>query len=112
MILKNTKLRNELKKFVNTHTEVDDVILFGSVVRGKKEPNDIDVIVLFESKVNKNTEYEIRKILKKFSQKISVISKTKETAVNFSFDARESILFEGFSLITKENLLLYSMKVQ
>ncbi|MBU0459873.1 MAG: nucleotidyltransferase domain-containing protein [Nanoarchaeota archaeon] len=102
MILKNTKLKHELKKVVSE--ELADIILFGSTVRGKAKPGDIDVLVLFKEKIDKEIEYKIRKILEKYSQKISLVSKTRKTVLEPSFDARESVLFEGISLLTGLNL--------
>ena len=104
MILKNIKLKNELKKFSKNFDELLDVIVFGSVIKGKSDPSDIDILVLFEKKVDKRIEYELRKILESYYSNISIISKTKSTVLDSSFAARESILFEGFSLLTKDNL--------
>jgi predicted nucleotidyltransferase len=103
MILKNTKLRNSLKKIIKD-SEVEDIILFGSVVRGKDRPNDIDILVIFKKKVDKNLEYKIRKELEKYWKNISIVSKTVKTVIEGSFAARESVLFEGRSLISKDNL--------
>lgn len=104
MILKNIKLKNKLKQIVKESAELEDIILFGSVVRGKDKPNDIDILVLFRNKVNKNEEYKIRKELEKEYKSVSVVSKTKKGALEESFDARESLLFEGISLLSKKNL--------
>ena len=69
MILKNTKLKNELKKILSS--ELIDVVLFGSAIRGKEKPNDLDVLVLFKNNVIKEIEYRIRKILENYYQNIS-----------------------------------------
>ncbi len=104
MILKDIKLRKKLKKLIKQNVEVEDVLLFGSVIRGKKTPGDIDIIVKFKNKIDKHMEYVIRKELEKDYNDISIISKTNRTLVESSFDARESFLFEAISLITGENL--------
>jgi len=67
MILKNTKLKNKLIKLAGKQQEVADILVFGSVVRGKEKPNDIDILVIFESKVDKDIEYQIRKILGEYN---------------------------------------------
>jgi len=103
MILKNLKLKNELKKFI-FGKEIDDILVFGSVIKGKEKPNDVDVLVIFENKINKEEEYGIRKIIEKYYSKASIVSKTKKTVLEASFDARESILFEAISLLTGKNL--------
>jgi len=104
MILKNIKLRNRLKEIAKEASAIDDIILFGSAVRGKEKPADLDVLVLFKAKIDKDIEYNIRKELEKVCKNISIISKTRKTVLEESFDARESILFEGVSLITGKNL--------
>jgi predicted nucleotidyltransferase len=103
MILKNTKLKNELKKFVSGK-EIDDILVFGSTIRGKEKPNDLDLLVVFNKKVDKEQEQKIKIILKKHFNNISIISKTKITILDQSFDARESVLFEATSLLTGSNL--------
>ncbi|MFH1332752.1 MAG: nucleotidyltransferase domain-containing protein [archaeon] len=103
MILKNTKLRNKLKQIVKESSELEDIILFGSAVRGKEKPNDIDILVLFKNKVDKQEGLKIRKELEKECEKVSIISKTRKTVLEESFDARESVLFEGVSLISAKN---------
>lgn len=102
MISRDIKLRNRLKEIRKEFPEVDDIILFGSSVRGNENPGDVDVLVLFKTRVDKGKEYEIRKELDKSYKDVSIISKTRKTLVETSFDARESIFFEGLSLITGE----------
>ena len=96
-MLKNTRLKNKIKQ----HPEIDDIILFGSLVRGKEKPNDIDILIIFKDKINKEIELEIKKT---FKEKISIISKTKKLVLEESFDARESILFEGKSFLDDKTL--------
>ncbi len=104
MISKNTTLQNKLKKITKSHLEVLDIIMFGSVVRGKQDPTDVDILVLFKNKVNKEIEYIIRKELEKEYPKVSILSKTEKTVQDEAFDARESILFEGLSLLTGKSI--------
>lgn len=104
MILKDIKLRNKLKALVVENQDVEDILVFGSIIRGKEEPNDIDIIVMFKDKINKETEYVIRKELEKNYKNVSIISKTEKTSLDKAFDARESLLFEAKSLITEKNL--------
>ncbi len=104
MILNDTTLHKNLKKIVAQQIEVDDIIVFGSVVRGKEKPGDIDLLVIFRNKVVKETEYQIRKEIEKKYKKVSIISKTLTTIFDPAFDARESILFEGKSLLRGKTL--------
>ncbi len=104
MIVKNMELQNILKHRLKKYPGVEDILLFGSSVRGKYTPGDIDILVLFTTQVSKEMEYEIRKELSQFSSHVSLISKTKKTILDPAFDARESILFEGKSLFSKKTL--------
>lgn len=104
MILKNTKLRNRLKEILKRNKEVEDILLFGSAARGKENPADFDILVMFKEKIDKNVEHSIRKELEKEYDNISIISKNKDTALEPSFDARESIMFEGKSILTGKNI--------
>ena len=102
MTMQNTRLQNKLKNMMNK--EVDDILLFGSTVRGKEKPEDTDILIIFKNKVVKEAEYKLRKALEKYFPKVSFISKTRKTVIDSAFDARESILFEGLSLLTGKNL--------
>ncbi len=103
MILHNTKLKNELKKIEQKYPELVDVLVFGSVVRGKVHPTDVDILVLFKRIVDKSVEYVVRKVLERYIQNISIISKVERAVCDATFDARESVLFEAKSLLTGKN---------
>lgn len=102
MISKHTKLKSDLKRIIRG-SEVEDIILFGSAVRGKEKPQDFDILVLFKNQVNKKLEYNIRKALEKYFSNLSIISKTSQTVLEETFAARESLLFEGQSLLSQTN---------
>lgn len=104
MILQPIKLKHELNKIVQKYPELLDILVFGSLVRGKQHPSDIDILLLFKEKVDKNIEYLVRKTLEKHAKNISFISKTEQTVFDSAFDARESMLFEAKSLLTGENI--------
>jgi len=78
---------------------ISDIVVFGSLMRGKEEPKDIDIIIIFKNKIDKAIEYELRK---KLPSNVSAISKTWSNLTKPSFDGREGFLFEGYSLVTKE----------
>ena len=104
MIWKNIKLRNELKRIAKIEKDISDIIVFGSIVRGKINPKDIDVLIIFNKTVDKNIEYKIRKILENYYSNISAISKTKQGVFEPSFDAKEGIFMEGISLLSGKSL--------
>ncbi|MBU0629071.1 MAG: nucleotidyltransferase domain-containing protein [Nanoarchaeota archaeon] len=92
-----TQLKKISRDFFKANKDsVIDIVLFGSLARGKENPNDIDVLVLFKDKVNKDVEYKLRKNL---GDDVSIISKTETGLIDVSFDAREGFLFEGYSLV-------------
>lgn len=87
------------KKYIS---EIKDIILFGSVVRGKVKPSDIDIVLIFFEKIDKDIEYELKKLLSGKTENVSIISKTEKNYLDPSFDGRESILFEGYSLVNSK----------
>lgn len=92
-----SKLKKASKQIAKNYSEeIVDIILFGSLMRGKEKPRDIDILLLFKSKVNKEIEYEFRS---KVSDVVSVVSKTEKNYKIREFPAREGVLFEGYSLI-------------
>lgn len=105
MILNDTALKRSLKKIAEKQKEVEDILVFGSLVRGKEKPGDIDILVIFKNTVIKEAEYEIRKEIAKKYENISIISKTQTTLFDAAFDAREGILFEGKSILKQKTLL-------
>lgn len=100
MNLKNTKLSKTCNLFyIQNKSIVSDIILYGSYIRGNAKPNDLDILLIFKTKINKNKEYELRKELEHIDSKISILSKTIKTFKEKSFVARESIFIEGYSLL-------------
>ncbi len=79
-----------------------DIILFGSAARGSDHPHDIDVLILFKDKVDPAAAQELRHALPDIP--IAPLGKTIAQSLEPSFTARDSILFEGISLINGEPL--------
>ncbi len=98
-LLKNKEFSKIIKEFLKK-LEILDIILFGSAVREKDEPQDLDILVLYSNQDSKNTEtsYELRKRLEKLFKNIQVISKTYAQLFKPEFQARISLLSEGYSL--------------
>ena len=60
----NTQLTKISRAFFKRHErQLKDIVLFGSFVRGKAKPEDIDILIIFKTKVNKDVEYELKKLL-------------------------------------------------
>ena len=103
--LKNI-LESESKKFyLKNKDRILDVVLFGSLVRGKDKPKDIDILLIFKEKKDLEITHRLRKILE---QKIKIDVEVTSINYNKLFDTklkiRESFLTEGYSLINKRGI--------
>lgn len=92
------------KKFARTN-KVFDIILYGSYVKGKLIPNDIDLLLIFkEMKLTERTEIaqKLKDILNKKIKKLDIKTINIYEIFEKDFLARQSILVEGRSLIHNE----------
>src|SRR3989344_6383768 len=102
-LLKNKTFKSKVKHFFEKNeAEILDIILFGSVVKGKDRPKDIDIILLFKNKEKIEIAYLLRKELKEFKEDINVITKNYNSLMSENFIAKESFLSEGYSLINNK----------
>ena len=103
VLLKNTKLMSKIKYFHKENKrDILDIILFGSSVRGKEKPEDIDLLLIYKDKIILDLSYKLRKMIEEHNLKVEIISKTYNESFSSTFLARTSILSEGFS-ITRNN---------
>ena len=101
--LKNTKLKSEIIKFYKKNKDIIlDIIIFGSFIKGKENPKDIDILILYRGKKNVEKSYELKKILKNFS--VEITDKGYLELFDESFKVREGILSEGYSVVNKKFL--------
>jgi len=104
-LLKNSKLIKEIKKFhEQNQEEILDIIIFGSIVRGKKRPADIDLLLVFKNEENAELAYELKKILEKYDIKTEITGIKYQGIFEINFLPKEAILSEGYSLITGKSL--------
>lgn len=97
--LKNLKLKSELKNFLRQNNEsLIDIILFGSSMKGKDSPKDLDIILLFKDKKDINLSYALSQKIKKLGLNPEIVDKTYNELFQNSFIAREAVLSEGFSI--------------
>ena len=82
--------------FKENREQLDDIIVFGSMMKGKEKAADIDILVLFKEKINKQVEGELRKRLEEGAD---VNSLTKAEFESEGFIAKEGIFLEGYSLV-------------
>ena len=99
-LLKNTKFLSDIRTFYSKNEkEVIDIILFGSVIKGKSKPSDIDLLIIYKSKDNIDLNYQLKKQLEKYKLNMQITSKIYPDIFKTNFKARESILSEGYSLV-------------
>lgn len=99
-LLKNTKFRSEINSFFRKNKkEIIDIILFGSIVKGKEKPKDIDILLVYKTKADLDTSYGLTKSLERQGFKVSITSKAYKDIFKPAFIAREAVLSEGYSLI-------------
>lgn len=100
-----TLLKKISKSFFEKYKDqISDIILFGSLMRGKTDYKDIDILIIFKKKIDKDTEYELKKSLLSLEKNISLISKTEQNYKDPSFDGREGVLFEGYNLLKSRHI--------
>lgn len=102
-LLSDTSFNKEIKKFYSQHkNELLDIILFGSIMKGKENPNDIDILLLFKEKEDVNTAYALKKRITKYPLEITM--KTYSSLFSSAFKAREGFLLDGYSLIKQKHI--------
>lgn len=99
-LLKNKEFLKVIRAFLEK-PEIIDVILFGSSVRGKDGPGDIDLLVVYSGEEIIDINYELRKKLGGINKNIEVIGKSYGDIFKPEFFAREAILSDGFSFKQK-----------
>ena len=98
--LKNTKFLSKIKKFYEENKEeIVDIILFGSIIRGKEKPADVDILIIYKLKDNLDLNYKLKKQFGDLN--IQIISKVYSDLFRPTFIAREAILSEGYSLVNR-----------
>jgi predicted nucleotidyltransferase len=100
---KNREFYSTIKSFYKKRkSEILDIILFGSAIKGKEKPRDLDILLLFKNKEDLDIAYELRKKLEKFCAEVHVTTKMYTGLFDKNFRARTVFLGEGYSLVRKE----------
>jgi len=103
-LFQDTKFLSEVKKFYATHKEfVLDIVLFGSVLKGKENPGDVDILIIYKN-ANEDAGYSLKKALKAKGYDADITEKSYMQLFDETFLAREAILVEGYSLIQNKYL--------
>lgn len=95
---------NDLKKKFEPEKKdpnIFDVILYGSLTRGKQEPSDIDIAVIFKQGTLKERLAKLQEMKRRisFEEKIDLKGILWEELFDESFFARSGLILEGISLL-------------
>jgi len=108
-MLKNSKnysgLFNKLKKFLSQ--DIEDIVIFGSIAKGKGIPKDIDICIIFKYKIDLK---KVRSINSKLGDNFHVSSLVADNFLNKKHTLAQTLLFEGISVSRGKKLSdLYSL---
>lgn len=102
-LLKDTKFKSIAKKFFKKNKEsLLDIIFFGSAVKGKEKPGDIDILLLFKDRKDIDVSYHLKKELQKAGFNAEITDKSYAELFDNAFIAKEAILSESYSLIYEQ----------
>ena len=98
-----TELKNWLKSEAKDKS-IFDIVVYGSVAKGKYHPRDIDIAVIFRTGSLEERLNKIQKIKKKIPIKnIDIKALLWEELFQEEFFARSGIFLEGISVINGEH---------
>ena len=105
-MLKNSEVYLKLRKIVKQYN-LEDIIIFGSFVKGKAAPRDIDICLIFKESPNLEC---IREIQSKLSDEFHVSSLSTDSFFNKKHNLAQTLLFEGISAKSGKKLSeIYSL---
>ncbi len=103
-LLKDPKLNKKTKEMYDKNPEILDIIAFGSAVKGKHRPKDIDILILFSRKENRELANQILKAFKDSGYNADIVTAVFRDLFNTDLLPRENILLEGISMINKSKV--------
>jgi len=106
-LIRSAKLISISKHLKKEFQTIWDIVVYGSLVKGKPKPNDIDIAVILKDKIPLNEKLGLgQKIKFTFQKNIKLNLDVKVVDLlelqDNHFLARESILAESFSLINNK----------
>ena len=124
MLYYSKKMPKKLSKYLKEKlkgidlTEIADIFLFGSAVKGKEFPKDIDICIIFRKQISKEIINEIENKLKNLNIHISYL--TTDNFFKKPHSLIKNLLLEGISILTQKpfiknfgfvSYVLYSYKL-
>lgn len=100
---KKSKEFLNLRKKVNSLSTKDiiDVAVFGSAVKDKSEPNDIDIAIVFRNDVDREL---LKKFQERLGEKFHISSLVADNFFTKPHSLAKTLLFEGMSLVSNKKL--------
>ncbi len=98
------KLKKSLAIKPKNKNEIVDIILFGSAVKGKYLPKDIDICIIFKNKPIPEILKEIEEKAKKTKLNIHISTLTAKNFFTAPHSLIKTILKEGRSILTKKTI--------
>ncbi len=99
-------MTSAIKKIAAKNKQIYDVAVFGSVVRGKKQPTDIDIAIIMETKTTEEENLlisqQLRQGLESLGKKINIEVVSFDDFLDESFLARQGILGESHLILHKK----------
>lgn len=94
-----TELKKWLKKYKQDN-DIFDIVIYGSIVKGKSTPGDLDLLVIFRNGTLRDRLAKIQQIKKRIRTKgkIDIKSVLLEELFQKEFFARSGIFLEGVSI--------------
>ena len=107
--LLNLQALKLINSFKQKHSEVWDIVVYGSFVRGKISVQDIDLAIILSRKTSLNEKLKFAQELKHslkeiLKAEIDVKSIDMQDLMDPLFIARKAIIAEGFSLTRKKSI--------
>ena len=105
-MLKSLKKYSVLSNIVNgiKDENVVDIILFGSAVKGKIEPRDIDIAIIFRDKVDLKLINQLNEAYEKKGFNVHISSLVIDNFFTKPHSLIRTMLFEGISLLTNKTI--------
>ena len=107
-LLKSQGLAQIAKKIKKSRKEVWDIGIYGSVVRGKREPNDLDLVIFLTKGISVEERLSLSQNLREDAKGIIKNVNVEAVSLEDFFDSnlmeREGILAESYLLIQKKYL--------
>jgi len=99
-------LNYKTKKF-SKEKDIIDIIVYGSITRGKEKPNDTDIIIIFKETPLKERMIKAQELKELIKEKITnsdIKTINLKEFLEEEFLSRQGIITEGISILDKKSL--------